>query len=189
MPTFEFTSPQGKSYEMTGPEGSTKEQAFEKFKEMRPELFSQKQTPSQTKSFLKSFAEGVPAAGGGLAGAELGAMAGAPLGPIGMLGGGLIGGIGGSLAGSYGGKKVMEQVPENVKKEMGFSPEQRAIEKKAFPKTSFVGELAPDVATLGASLVPKAYRAGKTAVKALRAPEPIADVKDMATLGEKDCCS
>jgi hypothetical protein len=185
MPTFEFTSPEGKSYEMTGPEGSTKEQAFEKFKEMRPELFSQKQTPSQTKSFLKSFAEGLPAAGGGLAGAELGAMAGAPLGPIGMIGGGLIGGIGGSIAGAYGGKKAMEQVPEDVKKEIGFSPEQRSIERQAFPKTSFAGEVAPDVATLGTSLVPKAYRAGETAVKAFRAPEPIADVKDMATLGEK----
>lgn len=28
MPTFEFTSPEGKSYEITGPEGATKEQAF-----------------------------------------------------------------------------------------------------------------------------------------------------------------
>ncbi|MES2729923.1 MAG: hypothetical protein V4621_07515 [Pseudomonadota bacterium] len=29
MPTFEFTSPQGKTYEITGPEGATQEQAFQ----------------------------------------------------------------------------------------------------------------------------------------------------------------
>ena len=28
MPTFEFTSPEGKSYQVDGPEGSTKEEAF-----------------------------------------------------------------------------------------------------------------------------------------------------------------
>jgi len=39
MPEFTFTSPSGQSYTMTGPEGSTKEQAFEKFKSMKPELF------------------------------------------------------------------------------------------------------------------------------------------------------
>lgn len=32
MPTFEITSPDGKSYEVTGPEGSTKEQALERVK-------------------------------------------------------------------------------------------------------------------------------------------------------------
>jgi len=40
MPEFTFTSPSGQSYTMTGPEGSTKEQAFEKFKSMKPELFN-----------------------------------------------------------------------------------------------------------------------------------------------------
>lgn len=39
MPEFTFTSPSGQSYTMTGPEGSTKEQAFDKFKSMKPELF------------------------------------------------------------------------------------------------------------------------------------------------------
>src|SRR6266851_2985994 len=28
MPTFEFTSPEGKTYEISGPEGATKEQAW-----------------------------------------------------------------------------------------------------------------------------------------------------------------
>ena len=39
MPEFTFTSPSGQVYTMTGPEGATKEQAFEKFKSMKPELF------------------------------------------------------------------------------------------------------------------------------------------------------
>jgi hypothetical protein len=42
MATFEFTSPEGKTYEIEGPAGSTKEQAFSKFQEMRPELFGKK---------------------------------------------------------------------------------------------------------------------------------------------------
>ena len=41
MSEFTFTSPSGQSYTMTGPEGSTKEQAFEKFKSMKPELFGE----------------------------------------------------------------------------------------------------------------------------------------------------
>jgi hypothetical protein len=39
MPQYEFTSPEGTKYRVTGPEGSTKEQAFEVFKQQRPELF------------------------------------------------------------------------------------------------------------------------------------------------------
>jgi hypothetical protein len=50
MATFEFTSPAGKTYELEGPEGSTKEQAFEKFQEMRPELFGEKKDKSDVMS-------------------------------------------------------------------------------------------------------------------------------------------
>ncbi|CAB5187142.1 hypothetical protein UFOVP165_7 [uncultured Caudovirales phage] len=39
MPEFTFTSPSGQKFSVTGPEGATKEQAFEKFKSMKPELF------------------------------------------------------------------------------------------------------------------------------------------------------
>jgi len=39
MPTFTFTSPEGKTYDITGPEGSTKEQAFQK---LQQQLGSQK---------------------------------------------------------------------------------------------------------------------------------------------------
>jgi hypothetical protein len=41
MPEFTFTSPSGQKFNVTGPEGATKEQAFEKFKSMKPELFGE----------------------------------------------------------------------------------------------------------------------------------------------------
>jgi hypothetical protein len=41
MPEFTFTSPSGQKFSVTGPEGATKEQAFEKFKSMKPELFGE----------------------------------------------------------------------------------------------------------------------------------------------------
>ena len=51
MPKFEFTSPEGKSFEMEGPEGSTKEQAFQKFKELKPELFAAPPKKEQPSTF------------------------------------------------------------------------------------------------------------------------------------------
>ena len=47
MPTFVFTSPSGESYEVSGPKGATKEQAFAKFKQARPELFATKAAPKK----------------------------------------------------------------------------------------------------------------------------------------------
>lgn len=42
MTEFIFRSPTGEKYKMTGPPGSSKEQAFEQFKRMRPDLFDEK---------------------------------------------------------------------------------------------------------------------------------------------------
>jgi hypothetical protein len=100
MPTFTFTSPEGKKFKVTGPEGSTKEQAFEKFKAMRPELFQKpsavseipiRQVPVEieeptaweaARPYVAPTAEML----GGLGGAALGSRAGLP-GTV--LGGGL----------------------------------------------------------------------------------------------------
>src|SRR5262245_54481007 len=38
MPDFTFTSPQGREYTVTGPEGATKEQAFQVLLQQHPEL-------------------------------------------------------------------------------------------------------------------------------------------------------
>lgn len=52
MPEFTFTSPTGETYKMTGPEGSTKEQAFEKFKSMKPDLFKKAAPAKEEGAFL-----------------------------------------------------------------------------------------------------------------------------------------
>jgi len=105
----------------------------------------------------KSALESAGGAAGGYAGAELGAIAGAPLGPVGVLGGGLAGG----LVGYYGGEKLQEKIgeyiPESVKKVAGFSPEQRAKERKEMPTASTIGKYAPDVA----AVAPSVYQLGR----------------------------
>lgn len=40
MPTFEITSPDGKTYQIEAPAGATREQAFKYFKQAKPELFA-----------------------------------------------------------------------------------------------------------------------------------------------------
>ena len=52
MAVYEFTSPEGKVYEIEGPEGSSQEQAFEKFKELRPELFGTKESKGDQVTYL-----------------------------------------------------------------------------------------------------------------------------------------
>ena len=61
MPTFEFTSPQGKTFQITGPEGSTAEQAFSHFQAAQPELFA---APAEAPAAAVTEApagEGIPA--------------------------------------------------------------------------------------------------------------------------------
>jgi hypothetical protein len=48
MPTFEFTSPEGKTYSVTGPDGSTKEQAFQM---LQSQLGSQQAAPKPEEPF------------------------------------------------------------------------------------------------------------------------------------------
>jgi len=136
----------------------------------------------------KSALESAGGAAGGYAGAELGAMAGAPLGPLGILGGGLAGGI----AGYYGGEKLQEKIgeyiPESVKKAAGFSPEQRAKERKEMPTASTIGKYAPDVAAAAPGLV-NLTKFGITSAKelasSLKKPPPIAEAEGLDVVGEK----
>lgn len=55
MPQFEFTSPEGKKYRVSGPEGSTKEQAFDVFKKQRPELFGGTKTTPPAQEMVPSY--------------------------------------------------------------------------------------------------------------------------------------
>ena len=142
----------------------------------------------KTKAGMKSFVEALPGAAGAYTGAELGATAGSVLGPIGSLAGGLAGGLGGYYYGEYAGKKAGQAIPQSFKEATGFTPEQRAKEKKTMPLVSSVYGLAPDVL----AVTPGLYSAGRYGVKkagelaeSIKTPKPIADVKGLEEVGEK----
>lgn len=61
MASFEFTSPDGKTYEVTGPEGATQEQAFQILRQQNPQLFGggePTQPPAPAAAPAPSFAQG-----------------------------------------------------------------------------------------------------------------------------------
>jgi hypothetical protein len=118
------------------------------------------------KEYGKSFLESLPAAGGGLAGAEAGAAIGSFAGPVGTLAGGLIGGIGGAYLGEKAGETAGEMIPEETKKEAGFGEQQRKQERKQSPLASALGTHTPDVLALGPSLV-RATRYGNQLIDKL----------------------
>jgi len=104
----------------------------------------------------------------------------------------IVGGLGGALAGGYLGSKAQEKagqyVPQQVKEATGFTPEQRAVERKSAPRSTFVGEVAPDVA----AAAPTLYRLGKFGVtkasdlvSSLRQPKPFAAQEGLDVVGEK----
>ena len=147
--------------------------------------------PSAAKAFGKSAFESAGGAAGGYAGAELGATLGAMTGPAAPVAVPL-GAIAGGIAGYYGGEKLQEKagqlIPSNIKETLGFSPEQRAAEKKAQPTASNIGKYAPDVA----ALAPSIYSMGRYGIakgtdflKSLKKPEPVATVEDLSKVGEK----
>lgn len=144
---------------------------------------------SPLKAGGKAAFESLGGAGGALAGGEAGAALGTMVAPgIGTI----VGGLGGALAGGYLGSKAQEKagqyVPQQVKEEYGFTPEQRAVERKAAPKATFAGEIAPDVA----AGIPTLYRLSKFGVtkasdlaSSLKQPKPLADAEGLDVVGEK----
>jgi hypothetical protein len=146
------------------------------------------QEVSPLKAGGKAAFESLGGAGGALAGGELGATLGSFVGPIGTV----VGGLGGAIAGGYTGSKLQEKagqyVPQQVKEATGFTSEQRAAERKAAPKSTFAGEIAPDVA----ASIPTLYRLGKFGVtkasdlvSSLKQPKPLADAEGLDVVGEK----
>jgi len=60
MPDFLLTSPEGKKFKVTGPEGSTPEQALAKFKQLKPELFKPKEAkPEPARGVLGTIKEAI----------------------------------------------------------------------------------------------------------------------------------
>jgi hypothetical protein len=109
------------------------------------------ETTSPYSAAAKSAVSGSLPALGGMLGAGA-AVAGATL----LTGGvGTLPALGLMLAGGYGGgtaanalqeKFIEPQIPEQVKKDLGFDPELRARETKEHPYASFAGQLAPNLA-------------------------------------------
>jgi len=144
---------------------------------------------SPLKAGGKAAFESLGGAGGALAGGEAGAALGTMVAP-GL--GTIVGGLGGALAGGYLGSKAQEKagqyVPQQVKEATGFTPEQRAVERKAAPTATTVGEIAPDVAAAAPTLA----RLGKYGVtkasdlvSSLRQPKPFAAQEGLDVVGEK----
>ena len=128
MPTYEITSPDGKVYEIKAPEGATQEQALEKFKESRPELFKTKGLgqADEGRAFTDVINRGLIAGTLG-APADIGAMAMRPFGYKGEP----------FLGSEYIGQKMQQ---------MGMvSPERRPI-------AEFAAGVAPSLLTGGAGL-------------------------------------
>jgi hypothetical protein len=107
----------------------------------------------------------------------MGAEMGAPLGLPGVIGGGLAGGA----LGYMGGKSLQEQagklVPAGVKEFFGFSPEQRAEERKQHPTASLVGGSVVPLVVGGAPLVKPAYKTAAELFGKARG----AGIKDLAS--------
>ena len=144
---------------------------------------------SPLKAGGKAAFESLGGAGGALAGGEAGAALGTMVAP-GL--GTIVGGLGGALAGGYLGSKAQEKagqyVPQKVKEATGFTPEQRAAERKAAPTATTVGEIAPDVAAAAPTLA----RLGKFGVtkasdlvSSLKKPQPFAAEEGLDVVGEK----
>ena len=127
--------------------------------------------PTMLGAIGKSAAESVLPTAGGLAGAGMAISAGAPLiagataaaGPVGTIGAtvglGLAGGIGGSKALEAVQSEALKLVPKDWLKMVGFDPETRQAETKAYPKSSFVGGMLPSLAAFRPGSVPKSERA------------------------------
>jgi hypothetical protein len=170
------------------PEEWLKQQGSQTAKPVSPEDWAKSQStvapeskPSAGKSFFKSALEATPSAAGAYGGMEAGALLGSPLGPVGSF----VGGLGGALAGGYyggkAGEKVGEAIPQPIKEATGFTKEERQKERREFPKASTLGTITPDVV----SITPGILKAGKYVTGLVRKPEPIAEVKDLADVGEK----
>ena len=114
----------------------------------------------QYKAGGKAAFEELGGAAGGYAGAELGAGLGAmtgPFAPVAIPAGAIIGGLGGYYAGSKAQQGAGQLVPQSVKEATGFSPEQRAEERKKMKTATAIGKYTPDVI----AVAPSAYQLGQ----------------------------
>jgi hypothetical protein len=131
MPTFEITSPDGKTYRVDAPEGATGEMAT-----MMLQNHLKEQEPSATGAFLRGAERSALPAVAGMAGMGVGEIAG----PV----GGLALGFGAASGAEAVQEKFLEAHP-NVAKFLGQDPESRKADIEAHPWAANIGEIVPNV--------------------------------------------
>lgn len=113
MPTFSFTSPQGKSYDITGPEGATKEQAFQILQSQLAQSSAPKMAPTVQPAESPGMIEKLAGAGEAALTMGTGALA-APVSAVMGAYKGLTGGKLGTQAGVREGEQRAKDVAENL---------------------------------------------------------------------------
>ena len=137
MPTFEITSPDGKTYQVDAPEGATGEQAT---MYLQHQLAANK--PSAAGAFLRGAERGALPALAGFGGMFAGQAA-IPIPVVGALAGGY-----GAAAGTEAlQEKFLESHPK-VAEFLGQSPEQQQADVAAHPWASKLGTIAPNIPTI-----------------------------------------
>lgn len=146
MPTWEITTPDGLSFELTGdqPPDETTIQRIERQIRGQPAEETPVATPetSAVGAFGRAAAENVLPSAGGWAGALAGARAGAMIPiphPYAKIAGGFIGGLLGFLGTSWGQRKIAEKVAPEATKEF---EEMRGADVEKHPVAGFAGSVA-----------------------------------------------
>jgi len=169
MPSFTFTSPEGKNYTVEGPEGATQEQAWGILQQQLQPSQPSKPQISTMGAVGKALEQSVlPTLAGIATGAATGAAAGTVLPGAGNLIGSIVGGIGGGIAANYAQEKALEAAPETAKA-LGLSPEERAAAREQHPIATALAEAAPNlVAMRPTTEIANLFKSGATeAEKAL----------------------
>lgn len=165
MPTFTFTSPEGKTYDIEAPKGATKEQAFQVLQQHIGTSAPAQKTPSIGERLLGA-GEAALTAGTGAIGGMLGTV------------GGALGGLAGSVAtGQYGTQQGVRNVEEQAAKgaeSLTYMPRtaegQRLVQEYVAPAAEALVPLAvvnPDIGMLAQMAKPTAMQlatAGRGAI-------------------------
>jgi hypothetical protein len=177
MATYRIAAPDGKTYQITGPDGASNDDVRAEVIRQNPHLAdagtsdNKTSAPKEKTSAIAAFGHGAERgvlpglagmggmAGGAAFGAGLGVLGGpaAPVTvPLGAVAFGLLGGLGAGYATNAAQDYALSKMPETAKA-LGQDEAQRQLETKEHPYASFAGELAPQLLTL---------RPGSTAVRA-----------------------
>lgn len=183
MPTFKFTSPEGKTYSVNGPEGATQEQAFDMLQshlsaskpaEVPPTPQKDQTLWEKARPFVAPALEGTMGALGGIVGSAAGAVA-SPT----IVANPITGGIAGSSLG-YAGAKQLEKIGDVM---WGGQEAPRGLSAITEPVGNLVEGAALDVTGRGIGGIAKGAVGLKNVIanKLLSKP-PLGEVKQATLL-------